>query len=92
MQILQPEHIKDYLDAADKRGLLPMFYLELVSGLRKSELTALLWSGLDIQNRSISVMLSHYDAGFPFQTYTRTTRQKQNEAAHTMGCFIAQVM
>ena len=35
MQILPPEHIKDYLDAADKRGLLPMFYLELVTGLRK---------------------------------------------------------
>lgn len=33
MQILQPEHIKTYLDTADKRGLLPMFYLELVSGL-----------------------------------------------------------
>ena len=55
MQILQPEHIKDYLDAADKRGLLPMFYLELVSGLRKGELTALLWSDFDIQNRTISV-------------------------------------
>ena len=39
MQILQPEHIKTYLDAAEKRGLLPMFYLELVSGLRKGELT-----------------------------------------------------
>ena len=35
MQILQPEYIKTYLDAADKRGLLPMFYLELVTGLRK---------------------------------------------------------
>ena len=55
MQILQPEHIKDYLDAADKRELLPMFYLELVSGLRKGELTALLWSDLDAQNRTISV-------------------------------------
>ena len=55
MQILQPEHIKTYLDAAEKRGLLPMFYLELVSGLRKGELTALLWSDLDITNRTISV-------------------------------------
>jgi len=55
MQILQPKHIKTYLDAADKRGLLPMFYLELVSGLRKGELTALLWSDLDIQNKTISV-------------------------------------
>ena len=47
MQILQPEHIKGYLNAANARGLLPMFYLELVSGLRKGELTALLWSDLD---------------------------------------------
>ena len=54
MQILKPEHIKDYLVAADKRGLLPVFYLELVSGLRKGELTALLWSDLDVQKRTIS--------------------------------------
>ena len=197
MQILQPEHIKDYLDAADRRGLLPMFYLELVSGLRKGELTALLWSDLDIQNRTISVskqyvknpngelaltrpktetsvrkvsipqeavdlliaehnkhpdtpymfpspatgemyypdsvvnlhkkilkdaglphirfhdlrhtfatlalqngvdvktvssMLGHYDAGFTLRTYTHATRQKQDEAAQTMGSFMAQVM
>ena len=56
MQILPPEHIKDYLEAADRRGLLPMFYLELVTGLRKGELTALLWSDLDITNRSASSM------------------------------------
>ena len=55
MQILPPEHIKDYLEAADRRGLLPMFYLELLSGLRKGEITALLWSDLDIQNKTISV-------------------------------------
>ena len=55
MQILPPEHIKDYLDAADRRGLLPMFYLELVTGLRKGEITALLWSDLDAKNKTISV-------------------------------------
>ena len=197
MQILQPEHIKTYLDAAEKRGLLPMFYLELVSGLRKGELTALLWSDLDITNRTISVskqyvknpngeltlsrpktetsvrkvsipqeavdllvaehkkhpdnpymfpspvtgemyypdsivnlhkkilkdaglphirfhelrhtfatlalqngvdvktvssMLGHYDAGFTLRTYTHATRQKQDEAAQTMGSFMAQVL
>lgn len=197
MQILKPEHIKKYLDAANKRNLLPMFYLELVSGLRKGELTALLWSDLDIQNRTISVskqyvknpngeltlsrpktetsvrqisipqeavdllvqehekhlnnpymfpslatgemyypdsivnlhkkilkdaglphirfhdlrhtfatlalqngidvktvssMLGHYDAGFTLRTYTHATRQKQDEAAQTMGSFMAQVM
>mgnify|MGYP001069678996 FL=1 len=197
MQILQPEHIKTYLDAAERRGLLPMFYLELVSGLRKGELTALLWSDLDITNRTISVskqyvknpngeltlsrpktetsvrkvsvpqeavdllvaehkkhsdnpymfpspvtgelyypdsivnlhkkilkdaglphirfhdlrhtfatlalqngvdvktvsgMLGRYDAGFTLRTYTHATRQKQDEAAQTMGSFMAQVM
>ena len=197
MQILSPEHIKDYLEAADRRGLLPMFYLELVTGLRKGEITALLWSDLDIQNKTISVskqyiknpngeltlsrpktetsvrkvsipqeavdlliaehgkhpenpymfpspatgemyypdsvvnlhkkilkdaglphirfhdlrhtfatlalqngvdvktvssMLGHYDAGFTLRTYTHATRQKQDEAAQTMGSFMAQVM
>ena len=55
MKPLRPEHLKFYLEAADARGVLPMFYLELVSGLRKGELVALLWDDLDIQNRTISV-------------------------------------
>lgn len=46
---------KAYLDEADHRHVLPMFYLELVSGLRKGELVALLWSDLDIENQTISV-------------------------------------
>lgn len=32
-----------------------MFFLELVSGLRKGELTAHLWSDLDTENKTISV-------------------------------------
>ena len=32
-----------------------MFYLELVTGIRKGELTALLWSDLDEERRTISV-------------------------------------
>ena len=197
MKILHPDHISAYLNAAEQRNALPMFYLELVSGLRKGELTALLWSDLDIQNRTISVskqyvknpngelaltrpktetsvrkvsipqeavdllisehdkhpdnpymfpspitgemyypdsivnlhkkilkdaglphirfhdlrhtfatlalqngvdvktvssMLGHYDAGFTLRTYTHATRQKQDEAAQTMGSFMAQVM
>lgn len=197
MKILAPEHIKSYLDAAQTRELLPMFYLELVSGLRKGELVALLWSDLDVQNKTISIskqyvknpngeltlsrpktetsvrkvsipqmavdlliqehekhpgnpymfpspvtgemyysdsvvnlhkkilkdaglghirfhdlrhtfatmalqngvdiktvssMLGHYDAGFTLRTYTHATRQKQDEAAQTMGSFMEQVM
>ena len=197
MKTLRPEHLKAYLDAADARGVLPMFYLELVSGLRKGELVALLWDDLDIQNRTISVskqyiknpsgkltlsrpktetsvrrvsipqeaidlliqehekhpenpymfpspisgkmyypdsvvklhekilkdaglehirfhdlrhtfatlalqngvdiktvssMLGHYDAGFTLRTYTHATRQMQDQAAETMGSFMAQMM
>ena len=32
-----------------------MFYLELVSGLRKGELVALRWDDLDVQSKTISV-------------------------------------
>lgn len=55
MKILRPEDIKAYLAAAERRGILPMFYLELVSGVRKGELVALLWDDLDIEQRTISV-------------------------------------
>ena len=55
MKILPPEHIHAYLEAARTRGLLPMFYLELASGLRKGELVALRWEDVDIQSRTISV-------------------------------------
>ena len=44
-----------YLNAAERRNALPMFYLELVSGLRKGELVALQWSDLDEANCTISV-------------------------------------
>ena len=197
MKILPPEDMKTYLNAAEARGLLPMFYLELVSGLRKGELVALRWDDLDTQNRTISVskqyiknpngeltlsrpktetsvrqvsipqtavdlliqehekhpdnpylfpspvtgemyypdsvvnlhkkilkdagleyirfhdlrhtfattalqngvdiktvssMLGHYDAGFTLRTYTHATRQKQDEAAATMGAFMEQML
>ena len=55
MKFLAAEDMKAYLDEADRRHVLPMFYLELVSGLRKGELVALLWSDLDIENQTISV-------------------------------------
>jgi len=55
MKTLLPEHLKAYLDAANARNVLPMFYLELVSGLRKGELVALLWSDLDVEHKTISV-------------------------------------
>lgn len=55
MKILKPENIKDYLEEANRRGVLPLFFLELCSGLRKGELVALLWSDLDVENKTNSI-------------------------------------
>ena len=74
MKILPPEQIKSYLTAADQRGVLPMFYLELISGLRKGELVALQWSDLDIENKTISVskQARRNNAGEPDITRPKT--------------------
>ena len=74
MKILPPEQIKSYLTAANQRGVLPMFYLELISGLRKGELVALQWSDLDIENKTISVskQAGRNNAGEPDITRPKT--------------------
>ena len=55
MKTLKPEDMKAFLQEADRRGVLPMFYLELCSGLRRGELCALQWKDLDVKSRTISV-------------------------------------
>ncbi len=55
MQFLPPEAMHAYQEAAKARDLLPMFYLESVSGLQKGELVALRWNDVDIQSKTISV-------------------------------------
>ena len=62
------------MTVADQRGVLPMFYLELISGLRKGELVALQWSDLDIENKTISVskQAGRNNAGEPDITRPKT--------------------
>ena len=55
MKIIPPEQVGAYLREAEVYGVLPMFYLELTSGLRRGELMALLWEDLDVENRILSV-------------------------------------
>ena len=55
MKVLLPEQIGAYLQEANRRGLLPAYYLELTSGLRRGELLALLWTDLDVEDMTISV-------------------------------------
>ena len=60
MKTLEAEQVQAYLKAADKRGLLPMFFLELTTGMRKSELVALQWSDVDWKAKTISVSKQAY--------------------------------
>ena len=60
MKTLEPEQVRAYLKAADARGLLPMFFLELTTGMRKSELVALLWTDVDWEKQTISVSKQAY--------------------------------
>ena len=58
MQIIPPEKIRDYLKAAEDWGVLPMFYLELSTRLRRGGLVALLWSDLNLQTKTLTVSKS----------------------------------
>ncbi|MBE6910213.1 MAG: site-specific integrase [Ruminococcaceae bacterium] len=55
MKVLKAEDVGAYLKAAEELGILPMFFLELCTGLRKGELTALLWEDLDVENKVLTV-------------------------------------
>ena len=58
--------------------------------LRHTFATTALQNGIDV--KTVSSMLGHFDAGFTLRTYTHATRQKQDEAAQTMGYFMEQVL
>ena len=55
MKILKPEDMAAYLKEADQRGVLPMFFLVLCTGLRRGEIAALLWEDLNIEKKTISI-------------------------------------
>ena len=55
MKILPQEKIGMYLAEAERRGLLAAFYLELTTGLRRGELLALQWTGLDVESKTLSI-------------------------------------
>ena len=58
--------------------------------LRHTFATTALQNGVDV--KTVSSMLGHFDAGFTLRTYTHATRQKQDEAAQTMGSVLGQVI
>lgn len=58
MEIIPPEKLGAYLKAAEEHGVLPMFYLELTTGLRRGELLALLWTDLNIKEKCLTISKS----------------------------------
>ncbi len=55
MHILPPDKISTYLAAAEEHGVLPMFYLELTTGLRRGELLGLQWDDLDMETGTLKI-------------------------------------
>ena len=80
MQIIPPEKIGAYLRAAEEHGVLPMFYLELTTGLRRGELVALLWTDLDVKAQTLSVTKS---AG-RFKGEVKVTQPKTANSVRTI--------
>ena len=84
---MRPDYLTTQFPAFIQRhGMKKMRFHDL----RHTFATLALQNGVDV--KTVSSMLGHYDAGFTLRTYTHATRQKQDEAAQTMGSFMAQVM
>lgn len=58
MQIIPVEKLGAYLQAAKEHGVLPVFYLELTTALRRGELLVLLWTDLNIKEKCLTVSKS----------------------------------
>ena len=84
---MSPDSVLHMLQRVLKRAELPRIRFH---DLRHTFATMALQNGVDV--KTVSSMLGHYDAGFTLRTYTHATRQKQDEAAQSMGSFMAQVM
>ena len=59
MAIIPPEKLGVYLSEAEKYGVLPMFFLELSSGLRRGELLALRWDDFDLNAGTVRIHSNH---------------------------------
>ena len=55
MKVIPQEKIGAYLIQAQQYGVLPIFYLELCSGLRRGELLALQWDDLDFETGVLTI-------------------------------------
>ena len=55
MKTLPIEQLTSFLREAKESGVFEMYYVELATGLRRGELLALLWTDLDVENRTISI-------------------------------------
>ena len=85
--LIKPHYVTEqFPKLLDANGLRRIRFHDL----RHTFATLALQNGVDV--KTVSSMLGHYDAGFTLRTYTHATRQKQDEAAQTMGSFMAQVM
>ena len=88
--------VKDFPEVKEMAGRVHGRYASSHHPERLSPLSGTPCQTLALQNdvdvKTVNSMLGHYDAGFTLRTHTHATRQMQDEAAQTMGNFMAQAM
>ena len=84
---MSPDSVLHMLQRVLKRAGLPRIRFH---DLRHTFATMALQNGVDV--KTVSSMLGHFDAVFTLRTYTHAARQKQDEAAQTMGNLMDQVI
>ena len=84
---MSPDSVLHMLHRVLKRAGVPKVRFH---DLRHTFATLALQNGGDV--KTVSSMLGHSDAGFTLRTYTHATRQKQDEAAQTMGNILSRAV
>ena len=90
MCVIPQEKIGAYLHEAQDYGVLPIFYLDLSSGLRRTFTTLMIQNGAD--PKTLSAMLGHYSAAFTLDVYSNVTDSMQEHATEKMGVFMETVI
>lgn len=79
MEILTPQEMASFLEAAKESKHYAAFVLELATGLRRGELLALRWGNIDFKKGTLAVkeQLVRADDGLIFKSYLKTQKSRR---------------
>ena len=79
MEVLTPQEMASFLEAAKESKHYAAFVLELATGLRRGELLALRWGNIDFKKGTLTVkeQLVRADEGLIFKGYLKTQKSRR---------------